>query len=293
MKKKLCICAVLILLSLLGAAMLSYPIVSNYYMARHQSQVLSQYEEAVESRTQTGLEADRAIAQRYNLELSAGSLVDFTTADGIAYTDILNAAQNGVMGYVEIPDIQVLLPIYHGTGDDVLANGAGHMPNTSFPIGGKSTHAVISAHSAMATARMFTDLVQLREGDRFFIHVLDEELVYEVDRILTVLPSEIQYLSIVPEQDFVTLLTCVPYGVNSHRLLVRGHRVEAEASVSPPPESQANALTDEGASSTWMSKYWEGIQYGLVIFTVLALTVLAAIACKKLVNKRKHHEKQN
>ena len=144
----------------------------------------------------------------------------------------------------------------------------------------------------MATARMFTDLVQLREGDRFFIHVLDDELVYEVDRILTVLPSEIQYLSIVPEQDFVTLLTCVPYGVNSHRLLVRGHRVEADAPASPP-ESQTDDPIKEGASSTWMSKYWEGIQYGLVIFTVLALTVLAAIACKKLVNKRKHHEKQN
>lgn len=292
MKKKLYLYAILILLSLLGLLLLSYPIVSNYYMARHQSQVLSQYEEAVESRAKTGLEADRAIAQRYNLELSAGSLVDFTTTDGIAYTDILNAAQNGVMGYVEIPDIQVLLPIYHGTGDDVLANGAGHMPNTSFPIGGKSTHAVISAHSAMATARMFTDLVQLREGDRFFIHVLDDELVYEVDRILTVLPSEIQYLSIVPEQDFVTLLTCVPYGVNSHRLLVRGHRVEADAPASPP-ESQTDDPIKEGASSTCMSKYWEGIQYGLVIFTVLALTVLAAIACKKLVNKRKHHEKQN
>ena len=286
MKKKLCIYAILILLSLLGISLLAYPIVSNNYMTRHQSQVLSQYEEAVEARTQTELDADRAIAERYNLELSTGILVDYTTSNGVAYKDILNAAENGVMGYVDIPRIDVMLPIYHGTGDDSLAKGAGHMPNTSLPIGGKSTHAVISAHSAMATARMFTDLELLEEGDQFFIHVLDEKLVYEVDRILTVLPSEIQYLSIVPGQDFVTLLTCVPYGVNSHRLLVRGHRVETE-DVQIIPESEPNPLKAGASSSTWMSKYWEGIQYGLVIFAVLALLIAVAVSCKKLF-KRKH-----
>ena len=168
-----------------------------------------------------------------------------------------------MMGYVEIPSIDVMLPIYHGTGEDSLSQGAGHMPNSSFPIGGEGTHAVISAHSAMATARMFTDLDQLKAGDRFSIHVLDEVLDYEVDRIVTVLPSEIEYLKIEPEGDYVTLLTCVPYGVNTHRLLVRGHRVEVEHSFSTEAHPSQKEVV---AKSTWQEKYWQGILVGLGIF---------------------------
>lgn len=284
--KKRCLFLLLAVILLLGIGLVAYPMISSYYTERHQSAVRTEFLKTVEFAPQEEITADRAAAERYNWQLEKGTLVNYTTEDGTAYADILNQTGDGVMGYVEIPCIDVMLPVYHGTGEDSLSQGAGHMPNSSFPIGGEGTHAVISAHSAMPTARMFTDLDRLKEGDRFSIHVLDEVLYYEVDRIVTVLPSEIEYLKIEPEQDYLTLLTCVPYGVNTHRLLVRGHRVEAE------PES---ILTTEdfpqkeaAAKSTWQEKYWQGILTGLGSFLGAALIF---ILTKRVVKRIRREQR--
>lgn len=205
---------------------MAYPIVSTIIQTP-QSQVHTQYQEVVEKADGEELATARAEAEAYNELLASGAAA--AELDALDYDSLLNLAGNGIMGYIEIPAIDVLLPIYHGVGEDSLERGAGHMPSTSLPIGGRGTHAVISAHSGMATARMFTDLEQLEAGDVFYLHVLNEALSYEVDQILVVKPYQIDALKIDREQDYVTLITCTPYGVNSHRLLVRGHRIEQEA----------------------------------------------------------------
>ena len=202
--------------------------------------------------------------------------------DTLDYDSLLNLAGNGIMGYVEIPAIDVLLPICHGVGEDSLERGAGHMPTTSLPIGGRGTHTVISAHSGMATARMFTDLEQLEAGDVFYLHVLNEALSYEVDQILVVKPYQIDALKIDRGQDYVTLITCTPYGVNSHRLLVRGHRIEPEAEENA--SNEIASLQAEPKQSTWMDKYWEGIRDGLILF-LIAIPAWPAIML--LVKKRR------
>ena len=139
----------------------------------------------------------------------------------------LNLAGDGMMGYIEIPEIDIYLPIYHGVSEEVLSKGIGHMPNSAFPIGGEGNHAVLTGHTGLPSAKLFTDLTELEEGDRFYIHILDLVLCYTVDQIKVVLPNEGQDLSIVPGKDYCTLVTCTPYGINSHRLLVRGIRTDA------------------------------------------------------------------
>lgn len=258
----------LLLLLLLGLGLVTYPIVSSYYMERHQSEVHTAYQAVLEQAGNEEIDAARAAADDYNRLLASGT----TTAEleTMDYDSLLNLAGNGIMGYIEIQAIDVLLPIYHGVGEDSLDHGAGHMPSTSLPIGGRGTHAVISAHTGMATSRMFTDLEQLEVGDLFYIHVLDETLAYEVDQILVVKPYQIDALGIDVAEDYVTLVTCTPYGVNSHRLLVRGRRVEA-ASNSFPNTSDVTAVEDAPRQSTWMVKYREGILQGLAMGLAVAL----------------------
>lgn len=214
---------------LLGLGLILYPTISNLYNQRHLSQVHTEFQEVVELTDQRELDAARAAAERFNRQMAGNAVQNGESAsensEG-AYDHLLDLAGNGIMAYVEIPVIDVILPIYHGVSEEVLQKGAGHMPNTSLPIGGKGTHAVLAAHSGMASSRMFTDLERLEKGDLFYIHVLGMTLTYEVDQILMVTPTQVDALRIDPEQDYVTLLTCTPYGVNTHRLLVRGHRVE-------------------------------------------------------------------
>ena len=269
MKRKQILFLPLLLLFLLGLGLVASPIVSSYYTEQHQSQVHTQYQEVVEKADGEELATARAEAEAYNELLASGATA--AELDTLDYDSLLNLAGNGIMGYVEIPAIDVLLPICHGVGEDSLERGAGHMPTTSLPIGGRGTHTVISAHSGMATARMFTDLEQLEAGDVFYLHVLDEALAYEVDA-----------LKIGPEQDYVTLITCTPYGVNSHRLLVRGHRIEPETE-----ECASNEIASprtEPKQSTWMTKYWEGIRDGLILFL---LVIPAWLAIMLLVKKRR------
>ena len=280
MKKRVFILLPLLLLFLLGLGLVAYPIVSSYYTEKHQSQVHTQYQEVLERADSREIEEARTAAESYNQLLASGATA--AELEALDYDSLLNLAGNGIMGYVEIPAIDVLLPICHGVGEDSLERGAGHLPSTSLPIGGKGTHTVISAHSGMATARMFTDLERLEEGDFFYLHVLNETLAYEVDQILVVKPYQIDALKIDREQDYVTLITCTPYGVNSHRLLVRGHRIEPEAEECA--SNEIASLQTEPKQSTWMAKYWEGIRDGLILFLIV---IPAWLAIMLLVKKRR------
>lgn len=182
MKRKRILFLPLLLLFLLGLGLVAYPLVSSYYTERHQSAVHTAYQAVLEQTNNLEKATVKAAAEAYNRLLASGATAaELETMD---YDSLLNLAGNGIMGYIEIPAIDVFLPIYHGVGKDSLAHGAGHLPNTSLPIGGNGTHAVISAHTGMATSRMFTDLEQLEAGDLFYVHVLDEALAYEVDQIL-------------------------------------------------------------------------------------------------------------
>ena len=280
MKKRVFILLPLLLLFLLGLGLVAYPIVSSYYTEKHQSQVHTQYQEVLERADSREIEEARTAAESYNQLLASGATA--AELEALDYDSLLNLAGNGIMGYIEIPAIDVLLPICHGVGEDSLERGAGHMPTTSLPIGGKGMHTVISAHSGMATARMFTDLERLEEGDFFYLHVLNETLAYEVDQILVVKPYQIDALKIDRGQDYVTLITCTPYGVNSHRLLVRGHRIKPEAEENA--SNEIASLQAEPKQSTWMDKYWEGIRDGLILF-LLVIPVWLAIML--LVKKRR------
>lgn len=262
----------------LGIGLIAYPIASSSYTGHHRSQVYTQYQKILEKADNKEIEAARAAVEAYNRQLASGTIAEGEIpAD---YDGLLNLTGNGVMGYIEIPAIDVLLPIYHGVGEDSLEHGAGHMPSTSLPIGGKGTHAAISAHTGMSSARMFTDLEQLEAGDHFYLHVLDETLAYEVDQLLVVEPYQTDALKIDEANDYVTLITCTPYGINSHRLLVRGHRIEAKAEET----FSADAISPEAEPkpSTWWAKYWEGIRDGLFLFLLfLALWLVFRFLAKK------------
>ena len=286
MKKRILIFPLLLLL-LLGVGLAAYPFVSNYYMERCQSQVYAQYQEAIEKADSKELDAAKRAAAQYNTALASGATA--AELDAMDYDSLLNLDGSGVMGYVEIPAIDVLLPIYHGVDGDSLERGAGHMPSTSLPIGGKGTHAVISAHTGMASSRMFTDLEQLETGDVFHIHVLEETLTYTVDQILVVRPYQTDALKIDAEQDYVTLVTCTPYGVNSHRLLVRGHRTGQTTELPTDTNDSTPEIVPENAlkQSTWTAKYWEGVRDGLFIFLIAIAILLPATLLVKALQKRK------
>ena len=211
---------------LAGLSVMLYPTFSNWWNHRHQTRAVANYKEAVAEMDNDETEQILAEAHAYNEQL-AQLYAPFTNFDAIpGYDDILNISGTGVMGYVSIPNINVELPIYHGTSEGVLQIATGHIQGSSLPVGGSSTHAVISGHRGLPSARLFTDLDQIVEGDTFTINVLNEVYTYEVERILIILPTETDKLAILPGEDIVTLMTCTPYGVNSHRLLIRGHRIE-------------------------------------------------------------------
>ena len=214
---------------LAGCALLAYPTISQWWNARHQSAVIADYAEEIDGLQDSDVERELQRARQYNRDLTdvvalSDPFKTEGTVDTTAYETLLQATDDGVMGYIEIPKIHVLLPIYHGASTEVLAKGVGHLPETSLPVGGESTHAVLAGHSGMSSARLFTDLPKLAEGDVFYIHVYDRTLTYTVDQIKTVTPTDTKSLTIVSGQDYVTLVTCVPVTVNSHRLLVRGTR---------------------------------------------------------------------
>ncbi len=218
---------ILILAFLAGLSLLLYPSVSDYWNSLHQSRAIARYAEEV-----AGIDNDRyeelwEDARRYNGTLpEKADRFRMSEGEREEYEGLLNVSGNGIIGYIEIPRISCALPIYHGTDESVLQIAVGHIEGTSLPTGGAGTHCVLSGHRGLPSARLFTDLDQLAEGDTFILRVLDETLTYEVDQLLIVLPYETDALEIDPDMDYCTLITCTPYGINSHRLLVRGHRVE-------------------------------------------------------------------
>jgi sortase A len=217
------------LLFLIGLSILLYPTVSNLWNEYRAQQLINEYNSTVSNDSGIDYEATIEAAKTYNQSLIGETLPDaFSIRDGIQdveYESQLNISGTGMMGYVEIPSINVKIPIYHYTTEEVLEKGVGHLFGSSLPIGGESTHSVLTAHRGLPSAKLFTDLDLLENGDIFYIYVLDEILAYEVDQILTVEPEDTKALAIEEGKDYVTLITCTPYAVNSHRLLVRGHRI--------------------------------------------------------------------
>lgn len=199
---------------------------ASWYNQQHQLQVISNYQETTNALDDDTVTDMIAAAQEFNTDLPLeGGTVDLSTAMEERYYSLLSVSSGSAMGYIEIPSISVSLPIYHGTDSTVLQTGAGHIPGSSLPVGGKGTHCAISAHTGMASEKMFDDLDQMQIGDTFYLHVLDLTLAYQVNQILIVEPDEIEALEIDPNEDYCTLVTCTPYGQNTHRLLVRGRRI--------------------------------------------------------------------
>lgn len=244
MKKIRVIFCVIIFITGLGIA--SYPFISNMVAQRHASQVVKDYETNVEEMDEEKIDAMKEAAKKYNEQLSNVVSVDDENENneqGESYADLLNIGES--LGYITIPKINVNLPIYNGTSQDVLSKGVGHMEQSSYPLGGESTHCVLTGHRGLPSAVLFTDLDKLEIGDEFYLHVLDEILAYKVDQIKVVEPNESGDLEIIDGKDYCTLVTCTPYAINSHRLLVRGERTEykGEQDKQTKNQMQTGALT--------------------------------------------------
>ena len=236
--------------------LLLYPLVGELLSKKYHSDVETTYAAAIENTDDAELTAQRQAAQQYNAMLANATISEGgASAPPLAYADQLTVG--GVMAYIDIPKINVYLPVQHGTGAETLERSVGHVMGTSLPVGGSSTHAVLSAHSGMTSSKLFSDIDRLAEGDTFYIHVLGDTLAYEVDGINTVLPTDTSLLQIEEGKDFVTLVTCTPFGVNTHRLLVRGHRVPYV------PEQKAETAEAQKATSSWMQHYLTGLVIGL------------------------------
>ena len=258
----------LCVLAFLGAMCLTlYPLASNYLAEKYQSTAISDYAAAVTDLDDTSRIAAWQEAQDYNRRIAERAVpMDgpdaalYLNTPETGYDDLLNLNDDGIMGYIRIPSINIVLPIYHGVEGETLEAGVGHMPGSSLPVGGDSTHTVLAAHSGLASQRMFSDLEQLQIGDMFYLSVLGETLAYEVDQILVVEPEDTTSLGILYGEDHTTLITCTPFGVNTHRLLVRGRQVPYVQDVEEHFESSAIA-----PSSTWREQYINGITMGLCI----------------------------
>ena len=229
-----------------------YPLVGEILSEKYHSDIETAYTAAIEDTDDVELTAQREAAEQYNAMLSGAATITEggASAPPLAYAQQLTVG--GVMAYVDIPKINVYLPVQHGTDADTLERAVGHVVGTSLPVGGSSTHAVLSAHSGMASSKLFSDIDQLAEGDIFYIHVLGDTLAYQVDNIATVLPTDTGLLQIEDGKDLVTLVTCTPFGVNTHRLLVRGHRV-------PYTPETVEEITATPASSSWARHYLTGL----------------------------------
>lgn len=242
--------------------LLLYPLVGEILSERYHSDVETTYTAAIEDSNADELEQQRQAAQQYNAMLSGAAIAEGgASAPPLAYDQQLTVG--GAMAYVDIPKINVYLPVQHGTDADTLEKSVGHVVGTSLPVGGSSTHAVLSAHSGLASSKLFSDIDQLAVGDVFYIRVLGDTLVYEVDSIHTVLPTDTSLLQIEDGKDYVTLVTCTPFGVNTHRLLVRGHRVPYV------PEQEATAAAEKPAESSWTRHYLTGLTIGLGAVAVI------------------------
>ncbi len=242
--------------------LLLYPLVGELLSEKYHSDVETTYTAAIKDTDDAELTAQRQAAEQYNAMLANATISEGgASTPPLAYADQLTVG--GVMAYVDIPKINVYLPVQHGTGAETLEKSVGHVVGTSLPVGGSSTHAVLSAHSGMASAKLFSDIDQLELGDKFFVHVLGDTLAYEVDSINTVVPTDMSLLQIEGGKDLVTLVTCTPFGINTHRLLVRGHRVPYT------PAQEAEDAAEKPAASSWTQHYLTGLGIGLAAAAVI------------------------
>ena len=246
-----------------AAGLLLYPLIGELVSEKYHSDVETTYTAAIADTDDAELTVQREAAQQYNAMLSGAATITEggASAPPLPYAEQLTVG--GAMAYVDIPQIGVYLPVQHGTDADTLERAVGHVVGTSLPVGGSSTHAVLSAHSGMASSKLFSDIDRLAVGDTFYIHVLGEVLAYKVDAINTVLPTDTSLLQIADGKDLVTLVTCTPFGVNTHRLLVRGHRVPYT------PEQDAVAAETQKTASSWMQHYLTGLGIGLGAVAVI------------------------
>ena len=267
----------LVLLLLAGVSLLLYPSLSDYWNSMHQTRAIASYAETVSQLDTAQYDEMWKAARDYNRSLAqretAFALTDEQKA---AYESLLDVSGLGVMGYIEIPEIDCSLPIYHGTEESVLQVAVGHLEWSNLPVGGEGTHCVLSGHRGLPSAKLFTNLDKLAVGDTFLLRVLDEVLTYEVDQILIVEPEQVDALGIVPGEDYCTLVTCTPYGINTHRLLVRGHRVENT------PEAARMHVT---ADATQFDP--------LLVAPVLAIPVLLLLLMILLVPKRRRKSRED
>lgn len=251
-----------IVMMISGMGIIAYPFISNKLAEKNASVAIQEYQNTVDEMDQEKLDAAKEAASKYNEQLSNVLLEDASEENdtAVSYVDMLGLGDG--IGYITIPKIDVNLPIYEGTNDDVLSNGIGHMSQSSFPVGGESTHCVLTGHRGMPGAVLFTNLDQLQVGDYFFLHVLDEILAYQVDQIKVVEPEETSDLEIIPGEDYCTLITCTPYAVNTHRLLVRGVRAEYS-------ENESRVQYQELQTGTLIQRMVDAWQWIVVSLTVV------------------------
>lgn len=278
--KRFAIPILIVLLFLAGLSLVVYPMVSNLFYEENQSLVLAEYDESIEQLEQEKVNAELEAAKDYNRSLleSEAILTDPFDPELVLdpqvepYASLLNTEGNGIMGYVEIPKISVSLPIYHGTSPQILEQGVGHLQNTSLPVGGESSHTVLTGHTGLAGKRLFTDLSQLAVGDLFYLHILGEVLAYQVREIFIVEPDQTEHLVVSPGQDLATLVTCHPYGINTHRLLVQGSRIPYEQALQHQEQSSSAA-----EDSVWKTEYRKAILICLAVYIPLTILVIVFI----------------
>lgn len=274
-----------LLLFLVSSVLILYPFIANYVFEHRTDSLVHSVEETAEKIDDSQRQTQLDLARQYNEIIASGHIQlkdpfveDTGDSPADNYDSLLCMTEDGVMGFIRIPSIGVSLPVYHGTSEQTLEAGAGHLQGTSLPIGGPSTHSVITGHTGLSSAKLFTDLTELKEGDTFILSIYGEKLVYEVDQIKKVLPYELDDLSIIPGEDFCTLVTCTPYGVNTHRLLVRGRRT-ADVEESGNEES----FRAKAVESKWMQEYIRDVLISLGLFAagILLLTGIRFIhKCK-------------
>ena len=276
--KKAVILAVILLLISLGITI--YPLIANALAEKYRSEIQTRYFEKIEAMDTTEIDEARRDAEKYNRLLTSGVVQNNFSDEAldlanVGYEAILNLNADGIMGYIEIPRTDTYLPISHGTEAEILEKSVGHVIGSSLPIGGEGTHSVLSGHSGMSDQKMFSDLEELHLGDIFYLHVLNETLAYKVTSIDTVFPEDTSLLGIEPDKDMVTLVTCTPFGVNTHRLLVRGERTNYEEAVVEVEEMEEAVDTQ----SAWTRQYYRGILIGIAGLCFL-LTIYGMVQTK-------------
>lgn len=285
-----------ILIILVGVGVLAYPFVMSMVSSANQSAVVSDYNNKVDEATQTERDQMLEIAQRYNKSLFGNVVLtdpfdeenQVNKSENFNYEEILSMDKNGTMGYITIPSIDVNLPIYHGTEDARLQLGVGHLVNSSLPVGGPTTHSILAGHTGLPDATLFTNLTDVVEGDCFYIHILGEVHEYKVDQIKVVEPSNVSDFVIVPEKDYITLVTCTPYGINSHRLLVRGVRTDYDISQDVYEEVIESKNDGFYIDNLYIPYNVFFIVLGCIGFAFVFFIVVIIVRKKKRKNKNKH-----